>query len=117
MRRSLQVTAPILASTALTLLAGCRSPQMQRCVDESNHVVDDSFCQTGNNPPNPNLPHFRYYYGGYGGYYPGSIASGGGYAPISGTSYSTTSGTSRGGFGSTHGGSGGGGEGGGGGGE
>ena len=45
MKRSTQVTAPLLAAAALSLLTGCRKPEMQRCVDEHNNVVDDSFCQ------------------------------------------------------------------------
>jgi len=100
MRRSKHVAAPLLASAALTMLTGCRQEQMQRCVDEHNVVVDDSLCNvqpqrspTGGFYPNP----FRYYYGGTGTYFPGSIASGGGYAPMSGFSYAT----SRGGFGSS----------------
>ncbi len=113
MRRSRQVLAPLLASTAVALLAGCRGPEMQRCVDENNHVVDPSFCN--NLPANSSqplyrnngvggaifYPHvYRYYYGGGGSYSPGSVVSGGGYAPSSGHSYSTSTGTSRGGFGS-----------------
>jgi hypothetical protein len=103
MKRSAHVAAPLLASAALTMLTGCRQEQMQRCVDEHNVVVDDSLCGV---PPRPNgfggfYPSpFRYYYGGVGNYFPGSIASGGGFAPISGYSYAT----SRGGFGSSFGG-------------
>ncbi len=44
MRRSTQVAAPLLAAAAFSMLTGCRKPEMQRCVDEQNHVVDDSFC-------------------------------------------------------------------------
>jgi len=107
MKRSQQVTAPLLASAALTLLAGCRQEQMQRCVDEHNVVVDDSLCKVQPNADN-NYYHtpYRFYYGGGGSYFPGSVATGGGYAPVSGFSYAT----SRGGFGSTHAGGEGGGE-------
>ncbi len=92
------------------MLAGCKQQQMKRCVDEKNVVVDDSFCenqpgQQNNNYYHPGTPGiFRYYYGGMGSYYPGSIATGGGLTPVAGASYSTS--TSRGGFGSTHGGGG-----------
>jgi hypothetical protein len=115
MRRSTQVAAPLLAAAALSMLTGCRKPEMQRCVDENNHVVDDSLC--ANLPANqqgvqqrpdghggflPILIPYRYYYGGWGGYGLGSVAGGGGYAPISGRSYANRSGiTIRGGFGSS----------------
>jgi hypothetical protein len=116
MKRSTQVAAPLLAATALSLLTGCQKPDMQRCVDEQNHVVDDKFCA---NLPNQQgvqqqqrpdghggfLPIFipyRYYYGGWGGYGLGSVVGGGSYAPAAGRSYATRSGvTTRGGFGSS----------------
>jgi hypothetical protein len=107
MKRSLNVSAPLLASAALTLLTACRNPQMQRCVDQNNHVVDGSLCR---NQPNQSgssgsgigyipMP-YRYYYGGGGSYDLGSTVTGGGYVGTPGVSYSTT----RGGFGSTFGG-------------
>ncbi|WP_353069812.1 hypothetical protein RBB75_05555 [Tunturibacter empetritectus] len=115
MRRSNQVAAPLLAAAALSMLAGCQKPQMQRCVDENNHVVDDNLC--ANLPANqqgvlqrsdghggflPVLIPYRYYYGGWGGYGLGSVVGGGGYAPVSGRSYANRSGvTIRGGFGSS----------------
>ena len=111
MKRSKHVAAPLLASAAIAMLTGCRQAQMKRCVDEHNVVVDDSLC--GNQPGqqnNNNYYHpggfYRYYYGGGGSYFPGSVASGGGYAPSAGYSYAT----SRGGFGSSFGGGEGGGE-------
>jgi hypothetical protein len=108
MRRSAQVIAPLLASTAALLLAGC-GPDMQRCVDQQNHVVDPSFCknlptqqpvrqQNGSFIPYAPLL-YHYYYGGGGGYGIGSTVYGGSDAPAAGHSYSLTSGTSRGGFG------------------
>lgn len=110
MRRSAQVVAPILASAAAVLLSGCR-PDMQRCVDESNHVVSPSDCSTlpaGSNQttvgPSGGSHVYRWYYGGGGSYATGSSATGGSYAPTGGQSYSTTSGTARGGFGSSFGG-------------
>lgn len=125
MRRSAIVLAPLLASTAVALPAGCDSTEPKRCVDEQNHVVDPKFCaalpngqQTVQGTPG-NMggyytngifyPHiFRYYYGGIGlGF--GSVVSGGSYSPVPGHIYSF-SGTSRGGFGSSFGGGGGEGE-------
>ena len=107
MKRSLNVSAPLLAAAALTLLTGCRE-QMKRCVDEQNHVVPDNLCQKdpSNGPMGPINGPYRYYYGGSGGYNIGSPVSGGGYTPSAGTSYSTS--TTRGGFGGSSGGSGGG---------
>src|ERR1700760_1992983 len=122
MRRSRQVFAPLLASTAVALLAGChQQPEMQRCVDENNKVVDPQFCKdlpingsqpvygSGSNGYSSGshvtpiiIPHvYRYYYGGGGSYVPGSAVTGGSYTPSTGHSYSTTTGTSRGGFGSS----------------
>jgi hypothetical protein len=105
MKRSTQVATPLLAATALALLTGCREPQMKRCVDENNKVVDQSFCQDQNqNQPQNNsighIPGFHFYYGGSGSFDPGTIATGGSLMPASGVSYSTT----RGGFGSSFGG-------------
>ena len=119
MRRSTQVVAPLLAAAALSFLSGCRKPDMQRCVDENNTVVDDKFCanlpnQQGVQQQRPDghgglLPiiiPYRYYYGGWGGYGLGSVVGGGGYAPAAGRSYANRSGiTIRGGFGSSFGGS------------
>jgi hypothetical protein len=107
MKHSRQVAAPLLASAALALLAGCRQQEMQRCVDESNHVVADNLC---NGQPQQRsdghggfifLPMpYRYYYGGYGGFGLGSVVGGGGYMPSPGRSYGNST-TTRGGFGSS----------------
>ena len=103
MKRSAQVTAPLLAAAALSMLTGCR--QMQRCVDEHNNVVDDKFCKDQpNQSPTPGgsggvipiYPIYRYYYGGYGGFGIGSQAGGGSFTPSPGVRYTT-----RGGFGSS----------------
>jgi hypothetical protein len=111
MRRSATVFAPLLASAAVALLSGC-GPEMQRCVDQQNHVVDPAFCKnlptqqpvqqqpSGSSFPYAPLLLYHYYYGGGGGYGLGSSAYGGSYAPSPGHSYSLTNGTSRGGFGS-----------------
>ena len=127
MKRSRHVAAPLLAAAALAVMTGCRRPEMQRCVDEQNHVVPESFCQAnGVQPQYVNgsgggigyFPMYRYYYGGGGGWTPGTSVYGGSYTSLGGHSYTTssaaahsessgghiTSGTSRGGFGSTHGG-------------
>ena len=102
MKRSLNVSAPLLAAAALSLLTGCRQ-QMKRCVDEQNHVVPDNLCQNQNitgptsNSPGPFYSPYRFYYGGYGGYGIGSSVNGGSYIPSPGTHYSTS--TTRGGFG------------------
>lgn len=110
MRRSAHVLAPFLASAATSLLAGCHSgPEMQRCVDAQNRVVNATYCNSGGGGAG-----YHYYYGGRGSYAPGSVATEGSATPASGHSYSTTTGTARGGFGSSFGGGeGGGGEGGG----
>jgi hypothetical protein len=110
MKRSTQVVTPLLAATALALLTGCRQPDMQRCVDENNKVVDDKLCQQQGQQPQQRpdghgsflfVPIYHYYYGGYGGYGLGTTVVGGSYTPIPGRTYSTTT---RGGFGSSFGG-------------
>ncbi len=126
MKRSVKVSAPLLASVAVAVLGtGCRQAEPKRCVDENNHVVDQSFCGgqpgsgSGTNAVNgryaPGFYPYHYYYGGLGGYALGALASGGSNSPVAGHSYSTS--TSRGGFGSSFGGGGEGGGHGGGGGE
>ena len=101
------VTASLLTAAAAALLAnGCKQTQPKRCVDDQNHVVDPSFCQVPGQEPNNPLYHgsgwpYHYYYGGYGGFAPGAIVSGGSRVPSAGVSYSTTT---RGGFGSSFGG-------------
>jgi hypothetical protein len=125
MKRSSHVTAPLLAAAALAITTGCEKPQMQRCVDEHNMVVDDSHCanqpaQAGQQNQNINgpgyIPYFpyHYYYGGWGGYGIGTPVGGGSYFPDPARSYASRSGaiTTRGGFGRSFGGGEGGGEGG-----
>ena len=117
MKRSSHVTAPLLAAAALAITTGCEKPQMQRCVDENNHVVDDTLCanqpaQPGQQYQNlggpgsvPYYPLYHYYYGGYGGYGIGTPVGGGSYFPDPSTTYATRSGvTTRGGFGRSFGG-------------
>jgi len=98
------------------MISGCRKPEMQRCVDENNVVVDDSLC--ANQPQTnqqyqsmgggggyvPYRPMYHYYYGGFGGFGLGTPASGGSIDPVEGRSYVDSSGrtsTVRGGFGRT----------------
>lgn len=111
MKRSAKVTAPLLASVAIAMTTGCRKPEMQRCVDENNHVVDDSLCanqpqgQAQQRPDGhggfiPWVPLYHYYYGGWGGFGLGSLVGGGSTTPDPGHTYATRSGvTTRGGFG------------------
>ncbi len=116
MRRSTQVAAPLLASTALALLSGCHQQELQRCVDENNKVVEDKLC--ANQPQDaaqqrqmqeqrqhnglgilPLIPLYHFYYGGFGGRGIGSSVTGGTLSPLAGHSYSSS--TTRGGFGRT----------------
>ena len=114
MKCSAQVAAPLLAAAALAMTTGCQKPEMQRCVDENNKVVDDKFCANlptqqgvqqrpdGHGGFIPIFLPYRYYYGGWGGYGLGSVVGGGGYSPVAGRSYANRSGiTTRGGFGSS----------------
>ena len=94
MKRSTKVAAPLLASAALAILVGCRKPEMQRCVDQQNAVVDDDFCHSDDTTTN--AP-YRYYYGGNGDYETGTLVAGGSFNPVPGHSYSTK----RQGFGSS----------------
>jgi len=115
-RRSLHVTAPLLAAAAVAMSSGCRKPEMQRCVDENNQVVDDSLCANlppvSGNQQYPNMhgggivpyrPLYHYYYGGWGGYTPGTVVGGGSLTPLEGHGYISSrgirTGTVRGGFG------------------
>jgi hypothetical protein len=108
MKRSAQVAAPLLAAAALTFTTGCRKPDMQRCVDDQNVIVDDDLCHaTGeqrvlNSRVQP--PNYRYYYGGTGTTEPGTKATGGSPQPDPTHTYkiATSSVTTRGGFGSTY---------------
>ncbi len=117
-RRSLQVTAPLVASAAAAIVTGCHYPEMQRCVDDQNRVVDQRLC--ANLPQQPGLNGsysggnlgfypYHFYYGGGGGWTPGTVVYGGSSTYVSGHSYTTSSSaahssTSRGGFGSSMGG-------------
>ena len=90
------------------MASGCQRPEMQRCVDEQNMVVDDDLChavgeqRTLGSTATPST--FRYYYGGTGSTESGTTAQGGSYAPDSGHTYkvANSSVTTRGGFGNTY---------------
>lgn len=118
MKRSAKVTAPLLASVALAMTTGCHKPEMQRCVDENNRVVDDNFCANqpqagtpdrqrpdGHGGFIPFIPLYHYYYGGWGGYGLGTLVGGGSPTPAEGHSYINSrgvrTGTIRSGFGSS----------------
>jgi hypothetical protein len=94
MKRSTRVAGPLFAFAMLIILTGCRQVQMQRCVDEHNIVVDDGLCEGHASRQNINHDQtqasYRFYYGGAGAYYPGSVATGGGYTPTSGQAYATS---------------------------
>jgi hypothetical protein len=108
MRRSKNVVAPLLASAAVSLLAACRTTEMQRCVDATNHVSDPLYCQQGQGHGSTGYfgggGGYHYVYGGSGNYAPGSVVTDASPTPVSGHSYSTTNGTARGGFGGSFGG-------------
>lgn len=103
MKRTAKLTAPLLAAAALAITTGCRRPEMQRCVDKENTVVDNDLCSAqgeqrilGERPATAGQ--YRYYYGGSGSMESGTLATGGSFVPIEGHSYATTS-TKRRGFG------------------
>ncbi|HLK54618.1 MAG TPA: hypothetical protein VKU42_14250 [Candidatus Angelobacter sp.] len=101
MKKSSHIHLGLLATLALSLTS-CERKEMQRCIDDHQSVVDDSRCIS-------NQAGYHWYYGGGGGYAPGTYVSGGSYSPHSGYSGVTSSSVSRGGFGGSggHGGSGG----------
>jgi hypothetical protein len=78
----LKAVTPLLAAAAIALMVGCRKPEMQRCVDQQNVVVDDDLCHAlgeqrilGKKPADRSS--YRYYYGGTGSTEPGTVATGG----------------------------------------
>ena len=99
----------------MAMMTGCRKPEMQRCIDENNKVVDDNLCanlpqangQQNQTPGGigyvPYIPLYHYYYGGWGGYALGTLVGGGSSTPVDGRSYINSrgvrTGTVRGGFG------------------
>jgi hypothetical protein len=107
-KRSAQVAAPLLAAAALTFASGCRKPEMQRCIDDQNTVVDDDLCHAigeqrvlGSRVQPPN---YRYYYGGTGSTEPGTKVADGSFEPDPTHTYKVANSpvTRRGGFGSTY---------------
>lgn len=84
MKCSAKITATLFASLVLSVATGCRKPEMQRCVDQHNIVVDDDLCHShgeqrvlGRKPEESGS--FRYYYGGTGKTDAGTQATGGSY--------------------------------------
>jgi hypothetical protein len=118
LKKSSKIELGLLAALALSL-TGCRSsPDMQRCVDETNVVQPEEFCSPSftsryhwgldasgqrrcldaNNHPVNNAAcsytvghRYHWYYGGRGSYAPGSVAYGGADYPRSGSRYATGS--------------------------
>ena len=87
------------ALAAASSLIGCaeEKTEIRRCVGEDSTVVEDERCE---HPTYVNgHPVFFWYYGGRGGYTPGSIAEGGSRTPTPG--YRAVSPAARGGFGET----------------
>lgn len=82
MKRFARIAPILFASLALAVATGCHKPEMQRCVDQQNVVVDDDLCHAtgeqrilGKKPEDRSS--FRYYYGGTGSTEPGTVATGG----------------------------------------
>lgn len=89
MKKSNAVKLVLVAAIA----AGCSpDPTPRRCVDKvTGKVVEDKVCESVLVPANPGMSYvpFIWYYGGGGGYAPGSHFSGGTYvAPSRGGYYS-----------------------------
>lgn len=93
MTRPLLLAALFLIVTPVLIATGCNiEPEMQRCVDYRDTVVEYSACQGGPQyvkvPGNINpMPRFRFYYGGFGSGEIGSQAWGGAEKPLSGHVY------------------------------
>ncbi|HEY2040375.1 MAG TPA: hypothetical protein VGG95_11955 [Edaphobacter sp.] len=86
MKRWIQIATLLLAAADVTMTTGCRKPEMQRCVDQQNIVVDDDLCHaTGEQRILGKKPiertSYRYYYGGSGSTEAGTLATGGSYLP------------------------------------
>jgi hypothetical protein len=125
MRKTGLIHLGLTSAMALTLSCSSHRKEAQRCIDGSNVVVEDRYCDAPIGSHGGYYP-YRWYYGG-SGFYTGQTVTGGSYAATpgmgtfrsssdsSGTGSTSSSGTTRGGFGSTgssggHGSSGGGGE-------
>ena len=101
MKKSRGITLTILASVAMT---ACKPKEAQRCVDQSNIVVEDRRCEDDEEQRRGNpayVPSYHWYYGGRG-FNIGSPATDGSLNPHSGASTVRPNiSTSRGGLGST----------------
>jgi hypothetical protein len=82
MKSFARIAPTLFVSVSLVFVIGCRKPEMQRCVDQQNVVVDDDLCHAMGEQrilgkkPEPRAS-YRYYYGGTGSTEPGTVATGG----------------------------------------
>ena len=79
------------------VLLGCQRSEKQRCVSTYNQVVDDFYCDPAR--PASYRGFYHWYYGGGGGFAPGTYVRGGSTVATPGVGHSTSTGVSRGGFG------------------
>ena len=79
------------------MFTSCQRTEMQRCVGPDDMVVGEGNCD--HPPPGIRPGFYHWYYGGGGGYLPGTRAEGGGLTPHSGFSSVRGGSVSRGGFG------------------
>lgn len=101
MKRSLQVTAPLLTAAALSLLTAChQQPEMQRCVNHQNTLVPIENCLANTAEQTAGYSEYAFYYGGKTEAEIGSTIGDGSFAPLPGHIYSRTLST-RNGFGSS----------------
>ena len=106
MKKSTKVTVAFLSSCAAAVMNSCGDDggdwiEAKRCVNNSNVVVEDSWCEEpGRGAGRTGGGYHSYYYGGRG-YYPGDVVTGGSHAPQGGVNYRSASQIPRGGFGST----------------
>ena len=105
MKKSAKVTVAFLSSVASAFMNGCGDDgdwvEAKRCVNNSNVVVEDSWCEDpARSSGRTGAGYHSYYYGGRG-YYPGDVVSGGGHVAQSGVNYRSASQVPRGGFGAT----------------
>ena len=93
MTRRLRLASLFLIATPIPFATGCNvEPEMQRCIDYRDFVVEYNACQgrmqfvkvPGNINP---MPRYRFYYGGFGGGEIGSRAWGGSEKPLGGHVY------------------------------
>jgi hypothetical protein len=88
MRKTADITLTLLAAAAMWSLGCNHKPkgQIQRCVDPTGKVVEDLNCDERGPMSYTNggvYPYYRWYYGG-SGFFPGGMATGGGFEPAPG---------------------------------